>query len=127
MPERSRTASGEFRIDRRVHPRLPVELRVVEVDGTTTYFRYATNVSVGGMRIDGTVPYEAGTVLTLIFIAPGDTDPTRVQVEVLGPGDADGRGMRVRFLDDEDSDLRISLRRFVRMKTQRGDDMPEEG
>lgn len=96
----------------------------MEVQGTTTYFRYATNVSVGGMFLEGTVPYEVGSRVTLIFIAPGDSQPTRVEAEVVGGGEGDVRGMRLRFLDDEDSDLRIRLRAYVRQRTQ--SDVPDE-
>jgi Tfp pilus assembly protein PilZ len=117
-PERTRTASGEFRIDRRLHPRLPVELKVVELDGTTTYFRYATNVSVGGLFLEGPSPYPTGTQVTLIFIPPKSTEPMRVDGEIVAGQAGESRGMHVKFLDDEDSDLRIKLRAFVRQGTQ---------
>jgi Tfp pilus assembly protein PilZ len=111
------STSGDSDVDRRSHPRLPLELRVVEMDSGAAYFRYATNISPGGLFIEGPAPYPIGTQLTLVFIAPGDDEPTSVLCEVVGTTDGPHRGNHIKFLDPEDSDLRQRMRTYVRAKT----------
>jgi hypothetical protein len=104
--------------DRRAHQRIPVELRVVEMDGEAAYFRYATNISAGGLFIEGPLPASVGTRLTLVFIVPGDTEPTSVECEVVGSTGGDRRGNHLRFLVPDDAEIRDRVRAYVRAKSE---------
>jgi len=107
--------SGEIDLpERRVHPRVAASLRVVEVDGDVRYFQLATNLSEGGMFLEGATPREPGSQVTLLFIPPGAREPAMMPAEVVGNLEAPRRGTRIRFLDDDASPVRAWLREYVR-------------
>jgi hypothetical protein len=103
-------------IERRREPRIPIGLRVVEISGATTYFQYATNLSAGGLYLDGTLAHPPGTRVTLLLMLPGDSLPTSVPAEVVGPGPG-ARGVHLAFVDEPDSRLRRRLRELVAEKS----------
>ncbi len=85
-------------------------MRVVERAGPTTYFRYATNLSVGGVYFERTPSHQPGTQVTLTFIIPGDRNPASLNAEVVG--EAGSRGMRLKFVD-VDADTRARIAAYV--------------
>lgn len=111
--EPAQSVSGELTADRRGARRVPVSLKVVEVDGTTTYFQYATNLSAGGLFLDGTLGAEPGTEVTLIFVPPGMHEPVQVPARVVRYREGERSGAHLQFLDPEDSLLREHLRSYV--------------
>lgn len=104
--------------ERRRSPRVAVTLRVVEDDGEATYFQYATNLSAGGLFLEGTTPRAPGERVTLVFVIPGDHTPTQVTAEVVASSLGRHRGVHLRFLERADSDLYRKLRRYVRANTE---------
>ncbi len=107
--------SGEFKVqERRVHARVAISLRVIEVDGDVRYFQYASNISESGMFLEGAAPRDPGSLMTLLFIPPGSREPMTVLARVIGNLEAPRRGIRVRFLADDDSAIRTWLREYVR-------------
>jgi hypothetical protein len=107
--------SGELQVpERRRHARVPVGLRVVEVDGDVQYFQYATNLSEGGMFLEGSATREPGAKLTLAFIPPGTSSAAVVQAEVVGNLVAPRCGIQLRLLLEEDAAVRVWLREYVR-------------
>ncbi|MFH0899369.1 MAG: PilZ domain-containing protein [Pseudomonadota bacterium] len=85
--------------DRRNQKRLPVEMWVDEMQGSSCYFQRSANLSLGGMYLDGTIPHPRGTVVQLRFTLPGEDQPIDLRGEVVGEPDPDRLGMHVRFLD----------------------------
>lgn len=102
--------------ERRREPRIPIGLRVVEISGAATYFQYATNLSAGGLYLDGTLAQPPGTEVKLLLMLPGDSLPTSVPARVVGPGPR-SRGVRLAFVDEPDSRLRRRLRELVAEKS----------
>jgi len=115
--DRPDPTEGEIEADRRIHHRFAVELRVVEMEGQTAYFRFATNLSAGGLFIEGPLPHPIGTKLTLVFIVPGDDEPSSVPCEVVASTEGEHRGNHIKFLLDDASDVARSLGAYVRAKT----------
>jgi Tfp pilus assembly protein PilZ len=99
--------------DRRTSPRIPVGLPVVEIDEETTYFQYATDLSDGGMFLQGTAPHPVGSEITVLFKLPGSTDISRVPAIVVGNTDGARRGTHLKFLDHDESDARARVRDYV--------------
>lgn len=97
--------------ERRVHKRVPLEMWVDQTQGEDIYYQRAANVSEGGLYLDGTIPHEKGTVVSLKFTLPDDSEPISVQGEVVGAG-VEPLGMHVRFLDLPD-ELLGRLRAYV--------------
>lgn len=87
--------------ERRVLPRADVAMWVQERTNDAIYFQRATNLSVGGVWLEGTLPHPPGTRVVL-ELRIGD-QPIRAAGEVIGraPGQA---GMAVRFVDLEQRD-----------------------
>lgn len=97
--------------DRRAHPRITVELRVDEHHDTATYFQQASDLSVGGLHLAGTISHPEGTRVSLELHLPGTGAPVRVEAEVVSePGDP--IGMHLRFVD-LDPDARERIERFI--------------
>ncbi len=116
--DRPDPVAGEIEGDRRVEPRIPVELRVVEMEEETAYFRFATNLSAGGLFIEGPLPQPIGTKLTLVFIIPGDEEPSSVPCEVVACTEGEHRGNHIRFLIDDAAEITRNLRSYVRANTE---------
>ena len=73
---------------------------VQETRGHDLYFMRASNVSTGGLFLEGSVPHPVGSVLTLEFILPGQGQPLRVRARVVNHPHLGGElGMGVEFAD----------------------------
>lgn len=83
--------------DRRTMPRTEVAIWVEEHTRDALYFQRATNLSIGGVWLDGTLPHPPGTRVTLDIELPGDR-PLRVEGEVV-PHASPKAGMAIRFTD----------------------------
>jgi uncharacterized protein (TIGR02266 family) len=83
--------------ERRVEPRIPIEMWVEETTGTERYFRRAGNLSRGGLRLEHTIPLPAGTVVNLTFTLPGDKSPVEVSGEIVSPTAPEELRMGVKF------------------------------
>ncbi|MBK6518819.1 MAG: PilZ domain-containing protein [Polyangiaceae bacterium] len=83
--------------DRRTMPRAEVAIWVEEHTRDALYFQRATNLSIGGVWLDGTLPHPPGTRVTLDIELPGDR-PLRVEGEVV-MHTSPKPGMAVRFVD----------------------------
>ncbi len=83
--------------ERRRLPRAEVAIWVEERTQDALYYQRATNLSLGGIWLDGTLPHPEGTRVSLDIELPGDR-PLRVDGEVVArPGGA--LGMAVRFTE----------------------------
>lgn len=89
--------SQETESDRRNNHRVVVDLWVDEHTEDALYFQRATNLSVGGLFLDHTLPHPAGTRVQLEMRLPGETAPLHVCGEVVPATERD-RGMGVRFV-----------------------------
>ncbi|MEI8254265.1 MAG: PilZ domain-containing protein [Deltaproteobacteria bacterium] len=83
--------------DRRTNHRVVVELWVEERTEDALYFQRATNLSIGGLFLDHTLPHPAGTRVQLELRLPGEPTPILVSGEVVPATDRD-LGMGVRFV-----------------------------
>jgi uncharacterized protein (TIGR02266 family) len=83
--------------ERRSNNRVVDDLWVEERTEDALYFQRATNLSVGGLFLDHTLPHPAGTVVQLELRLPGDNTPLRLAGEVVPATERD-MGMGVRFL-----------------------------
>jgi uncharacterized protein (TIGR02266 family) len=88
--------------ERRVEPRIPIEMWVEETTGSERYFRRAGNLSRGGLRLEHTIPLPAGTVVNLTFTLPGDKMPVAVSGEIVAAHAPEELRMGVKFLDLSD-------------------------
>ena len=89
-------AIGTETSDRRADARADVAIWVQERTRDALYYQRATNLSLGGVFLDGTLPHPPGTRVEL-DLELAQEDPIRVEGEVVGraPG---GVGMAVRFV-----------------------------
>jgi uncharacterized protein (TIGR02266 family) len=85
--------------ERRVEPRIPIEMWVEETTGSERYFRRAANLSRGGLRLEHTIPLPTGTVVNLTFTLPGDKAPVEVSGEIVAPTAPEELRMGVKFLE----------------------------
>jgi type IV pilus assembly protein PilZ len=90
--------SGEKPEERRESPRVSIELSVEERTGEALYFQRATNLSLGGVYLDGTLPHPPGTRVALALRLPGRETPMRVLGEVVAREPSE-IGMAIRFVD----------------------------
>lgn len=97
--------------NRRTVTRSEVELWVDEIDDDgAVYYQRATNLSLGGLFLDRTLPHPAGTRMTLCMKLAGDD--MRFEAEVVdAPREL---GMGVRFLSITDAQ-RASLARYLKL------------
>ncbi len=87
------------RQERRVEPRLAVDLWVESDEGDATYFQRVDNLSAGGAYFTKTMPHPVGTRVRLRFSlpdAPGEITCGGEIVSVVAGGQP---GMGVKFLD----------------------------
>jgi hypothetical protein len=81
--------------ERRAYTRVPVDLWVEERHDGVTYFQRATNLSLGGLYLDHTLPHPPGTRVQLaVKLGAQDVGLTG---EIVGA--ANETGMNVRFID----------------------------
>lgn len=83
--------------ERRTSDRVVVDLWVEEHTDDALYFQRATNLSLGGLYLDKTLPHPPGTRVQLELRLPGERAPLRVVGEVV-PATAREVGMGVRFV-----------------------------
>ena len=83
--------------ERRTSARVSVNLEVEERTAGDLYFQRATNLSITGLYLDGTLPHPPGTQVVLALALPGEPTPVRVRGEVIPPT-ARPRGMGVKFV-----------------------------
>jgi uncharacterized protein (TIGR02266 family) len=84
--------------DRRQATRVAVDFFLEERTGDALYYQRATNLSLGGLYLDRTLPHPPGTQVDLQFRLPGDPAPLRIKGEVIESTSRD-LGMGVRFVD----------------------------
>jgi len=58
--------------ERRTEPRAEVAIWVEERTNDALYFQRATNLSIGGLWLDGTLPHPPGTRVSLDIELPGE-------------------------------------------------------
>ena len=90
---------------------MPIELSVEERTGEALYYQRATNLSLGGVYLEGTLPHPPGTRVALSLRLPGGIAPMRVEGEVVArvPGEV---GMAIRF-GELGADARAELERVL--------------
>jgi hypothetical protein len=70
-------------VDKRQHIRVPVKMLVLcEVDGATVINGLATNISLGGSRIESAEVPEFGSELTVVARIPGEKKLSRLPATV---------------------------------------------
>ncbi len=82
--------------DRRNETRAEVAIWVRERTNDALYFQRASNLSLGGVFLEGTLPHPPGTRVALDLDLPDA--PIRLEGEVVGHGPGNV-GMAVRFVD----------------------------
>lgn len=82
--------------NRRNVPRADVAIWVEERTRDALYYQRATNLSLGGLWLEGTLPHPPGTRVVLDLELPGDA-PLRVEGEVVLRR-SEAKGMAVRFV-----------------------------
>jgi uncharacterized protein (TIGR02266 family) len=124
MPKRRTASTSEVPAsDRRLAPRVLVDLEVDYALEDNYLFAYITDISATGIFVRTTTPEPPGTHLNLRFRADGAAEPIEVEGEVIWinpfqPSRPDNihPGMGIRFvgLDDELRDRLLELvRRFA--------------
>ena len=69
------------------------------------YFQRGANISEGGIFLEHTIPHPLGTVVSLRFLLPHESEPMRVQGEIVNVSDdGPGLGMGIKFVDLPDDD-----------------------
>ena len=102
--------------ERRLDPRVPLELWMEEVAGDEVYFRRSGNVSEGGVHFDRAIPHTAGTMITLKFALPGESEMVVARGKVVNSAAArNGLGMRVKFVSVEGDGVQ-RIRRHLRTR-----------
>ena len=103
--------------ERRVGARIPVEMWVQETRGRDVYFMRASNVSAGGLFLEGSVPHPLGTNVALEFILPSLMQPLRVRGRIVNHPHAGGElGMGVEFSDVDPATERVLVDFAVRSR-----------
>jgi uncharacterized protein (TIGR02266 family) len=110
MVDEGAHAIGSEANDRRADARAEVAIWVQERTRDALYYQRATNLSLGGIYLDGTLPHPPGTRVEL-DLEIAEADPIRVEGEVVGraPG---GVGMAVRFVG-LDARARMALATYL--------------
>lgn len=100
--------------DRRVYPRVPVDLWVEESGAEGKTLRRSANLSRGGIFLEHAVPLPVGSEIDLRFSLPGDSGgEIAVRGRIVSHFGPDGFGMGVSFVNpDADTILRID--RYLR-------------
>ena len=85
--------------ERRVDPRIPLEMWVEETTDEERYFRRAGNLSRGGLRLEHTIPLPIGTTVNLTFTLPGDHTAISVSGEIVSSAGPDDLRMGLKFVN----------------------------
>lgn len=98
-------------MNRRRFIRFPVHVWVEQWTDQETYHQQSSNLSVGGVYLDRTVPHPEGTLVNLRFELPGDERPIECQGRIVFPrGAEDDFGMGLEFVGLKPADeKRIAL------------------
>jgi len=86
-------------IERREHPRAPIELQVDYKKLNSFFADYTKNISKGGTFIKTQKPLPPGTRFLFRLIVPGRAEPFELSGEVVhSDGDQGDAGMGIRFV-----------------------------
>ena len=108
---------SETEKERREGARIPVEMWVQETRGRDVYFLRASNVSAGGLFLEGSVPHPLGTAVSLEFILPGQLQALRVRGRIVNHPHSGGElGMGVEFVDLDPATERVLIDFAVRAR-----------
>jgi uncharacterized protein (TIGR02266 family) len=98
--------------ERRLHPRLPVEMWVEDLTDGGQVFRRAANLSLGGLYLDQSIPMAVGTAVKLRFNLPDGGAPVTVEGTIVSINTTEQFGMGVKF-DAPGPDVQQRLRAYV--------------
>jgi len=98
--------------ERRLGPRIPIEMWVEETTESERYFRRAGNLSRGGLGLDHTIPLPLGTIVHLTFTLPGDSGPVKISGVIVSNAGPDDLRMGVKFIDIAD-EARLRLDAYL--------------
>jgi uncharacterized protein (TIGR02266 family) len=98
--------------DRRIGSRIPVEMWVEESTDHELYFQRSANISSGGIYLENTIPHPIGTVVSLSFTLPGDTQRVSVKGEIVNAAESGQLGMGIKFVQLDDA-ARERIKVFV--------------
>jgi type IV pilus assembly protein PilZ len=112
--------------DRRIHPRVPIELKVEYKRLNTFFADYTKNISKGGTFIKTAKALDIGTEFIFSLTVPGLSDPLRLRGRVMWviregedpPPQAEAPyepGMGIRFIYDTDDQRRTVLGQVERL------------
>ena len=85
--------------DRRVEPRVTIDLWVEERSGDALYFQRATNLSTRGLFLERTLPHAPGTLVEINLRLPGEPADLRLTAEVVPASAERTLGMGLRFVE----------------------------
>ncbi len=95
LPSTDTVRRGVDLHDRRIRERAAVDVWVDELHEGALYYQRATNLSLGGVYLERTLPHAPGTEVALTLRIPDGQPPLSAAGEVI---DHEGeRGMGVRF------------------------------
>ncbi|HVP68242.1 MAG TPA: TIGR02266 family protein [Anaeromyxobacteraceae bacterium] len=90
-------------IERREHPRAPIELQVDYKKLNSFFADYTKNISKGGTFIKTQKPLPPGTRFLFRLIVPGQPEPFELSGEVMhAEGERGDPGMGIRFVWTDD-------------------------
>jgi len=94
-------------VERREHPRAPIELQVDYKKLNSFFADYTKNISKGGTFIKTKKPLQAGTRFLFRLVVPGRAEAFELSGEVVhADGDGADAGMGIRFVWSEDAQRR---------------------
>ena len=107
--------------EQRKYPRVPISVKVTNLNsGNFTYYQ-ATNISVGGMFVKADEPPADGTPLQIQFTLPESDEALDIEAIVIRvqhaalPGHPYPSGMGLKFINPPES-FKKSVESFVRKK-----------
>ncbi len=102
--------------ERRQAVRAAVDMWVEELRGNELYFRRSSNLSIGGMYFEQSLPHEIGTQVELKFTIPGHDEVVEASAEVVNAAeDGSSLGMGLRFINMNEAHQAM-LKRFIDKK-----------
>ncbi len=109
----SEVSNKDAFLERRLSPRIPVEMWVEESTDRELYFQRGANLSVGGIFLERTIPHAKGTIVSLQFTLSDETKPIKVKGEIVNVGEAAQElGMGIKFLDLNETNTQC-IKNFV--------------
>jgi uncharacterized protein (TIGR02266 family) len=99
--------------ERRVYKRVPLDIWVEQQKDQDLYFQRSANLSVGGIYLEKTVPHPQGTIVTLSFTLPGDSQPIKTRGQIVNiPQKRNELGMGIKFIELSQED-KERIERFI--------------